>query len=56
MIASVPLIIAGYPMINVDFDRRKEYYDGVRRVSGVDTCRCSGNDVPLRRTRETTHR
>ena len=34
MIASVPLIIAGYPMINVDLDQRAEYYEGIRRVSG----------------------
>ena len=33
MIASVPLIVEGYPMINVELGRREEYYRGIRRVS-----------------------
>ena len=33
MIASVPLIVAGYPMINIDLDGRAEYYEAIRKVS-----------------------
>jgi hypothetical protein len=33
MIASVPLIMAGYPMINIDLDQRADYYEGIKRVS-----------------------
>ena len=33
MIVSVPLIVAGYPMINIDLGQRAEYYEGIRRVS-----------------------
>ena len=33
LIASVPLIAAGYPMINIDLDQRAEYYEGIRKVS-----------------------
>jgi len=33
MIASVPLIMAGYPMINIDLDQSVEYEEGIGRVS-----------------------
>ena len=33
LIASIPLVRAGYPMINITLDRRAEYYEGIRRVS-----------------------
>ena len=40
MIASVPLIMAGYPMINIDLDQGAEYENGIERVScwAVDVC------------------
>lgn len=38
MIASVPLILTGYPMINIDLDQRTEYYEGIRRVSNWMAC------------------
>ena len=45
MIASVPLIVEGYPMINVEPEKREEYHWGIRRVSYqkvayVSTCVC----------------
>ena len=33
MIASVPLIMAGYPMINVGLDQEAKYENGIKRVS-----------------------
>ena len=40
MIALVPLIMAGYPMINIDLDQGAEYENGIERVScwAVDVC------------------
>ena len=40
MIASVPLIMAGYPMINVGLDQEAKYENGIKRVSywAVDVC------------------
>ena len=41
MIASVPLIMAGYPMINkVGFGQPVEYEGGIRRV-----CYCQEDDI-----------
>lgn len=60
MIASVPLIVAGYPMINVDLDQYEEYEEGIRRVS---RCVVGGGDISRysvsirsRRAEETMHR
>ena len=40
MIASVPLIMAGYPMINIGLDQEAEYENGIKMVSywAVNVC------------------
>jgi len=37
-IASIPLIVAGYPMININLDQRAEYYEDIKRVSDWTAC------------------